>query len=68
MSSIASGSIADEVERAIALRDPDLVQASREIDRTLLRWSLGLTPLERLRACSQATATLDRLRHASVHR
>ena len=43
-------------------------QASREIDRTLLRWSLGLTPLERLRACSQATATLDRLRHASVHR
>lgn len=61
-------SIADDVERAVALRDPDLIAAAREIDRTLLRWSLELTPLERLRACTQATSTLERLRHASRDR
>lgn len=55
----------DELERAIAADDPELVEAAREIDRTLLRWSLSLTPLERLRACSQAAATLARLRNAS---
>jgi len=59
---------ADEVEQAVALRDPDLVEAAREVDQTLLRWSLGLTPLERLRACTQATSTLERLRHASRDR
>ncbi|MBK7830061.1 hypothetical protein [Nannocystis sp.] len=59
---------ANEVEHAVALRDPELVEASHEIDRTLLRWALGLTPLERLRACTQATSTLERLRHASVNR
>ena len=59
---------ANEVEHAVALRDPELVEASHEIDRTLLRWALGLTPLERLRACTQATSTLERLCHASVNR
>lgn len=59
-------STADEVEQAVALRDPELVEAAREVDQTLLRWSLGLTPLERLRACTQATSTLERLRHASL--
>jgi hypothetical protein len=54
----------DEVERAVAAIDPELVAAAHEVDRTLLRWSLGLTPLERLRACTQATGTLERLRHA----
>ncbi len=58
----------DEVEQAVAALDPELVMAAREIDRTLLRWSLGLTPLERLRACTQATGTLERLRHASRDR
>lgn len=59
---------ADEVEQAVALQDPELVEAAREVDQTLLRWSLGLTPLERLRACTQATSTLERLRHASLDR
>ena len=67
MSSLPAPS-ADEVERAVALRDPDLVDAAREVDQTLLRWSLGLTPLERLRACTQATSTLERLCHASRDR
>ncbi len=57
-----------EVERLIAERDPELLEASYEIDRTLLRWSLGLTPLERLRACTQATSTLERLRRAALDR
>lgn len=61
-------SIADEVERAVAAVDPELVEAAREVDRTLIRWSLGLTPLERLRACTRATSTLERLRHASRDR
>ena len=45
--------------------DPDLVEAAREFDQVLLLWSLGLTPLERLRACTQATSTLERLHQAS---
>lgn len=59
---------ADELEQAISAVDPELVEAAREIDRTLLRWSLSLTPLERLRACSRTAATLARLRHASRDR
>lgn len=61
-------STAAELERTIAEQDPDLTKASYEIDRTLLRWSLGLTPIERLRACTQATSTLERLRRASPDR
>lgn len=52
--------LADEVGQAVALRDPELVEAAREVDQTLFRWSLGLTPLERLCACTQATSTLER--------
>lgn len=59
---------ANEVERAVAAEDPELVEASYEVDLTLLRWALGLTPLERLRACTQATETLARLRHATRNR
>ena len=59
-------STADEVERSLAETDPELVEAAREIDRTLLRWSLSLTPMERLHACTQATSTLERLRRASL--
>ena len=56
---------AQELEQWLALRDPDLVEASHEVDRTLLRWSLELTPLERLRACARTTATLERLRRGT---
>lgn len=51
-----------------ALQDPELVEASREVDRTLLRWSLELSPLERLRACTRTTTTLSFLRRGAVTR
>ena len=56
----------EELARRIQARDPDLVAAVDEVDWTLLRWSLGLSPLERIRACSQATRTLGRLRDTAA--
>jgi hypothetical protein len=61
---VSSSPTAHELERVLALRDPDLVEASHEVDRTLLRWSLELTPLERLRACTRTATTLELLRGA----
>lgn len=57
-----------DLERAFAERDPELLEAVQDLDLSLLRWSLGLTPLERLRACSGTTRTLDRLRHGTADR
>ncbi len=59
---------AQELEHSLSLRDPDLVEASYEVDRTLLRWSLELTPLERLRSCTRTTTTLDNLRRGTFPR
>ena len=42
--------------------DPVILQAAREVDPTLLDWALGLSPRERLRACSKATTALGKLR------
>lgn len=42
--------------------DPELIAASREVDRSLLRWALALSPRERLRMCSRAASLLLRLR------
>lgn len=42
--------------------DPELRQARLEVDRSLLRWSKSLSPMDRLRACSNATRALDRFR------
>ena len=50
-----------DLERVLAERDPELVEAVQNVDLSLLRWSLGLTPLERLRACAGTARTLDRL-------
>lgn len=44
--------------------DPLIVEAAREVDGTLLDWALGLSPRERLRACTKATAALEHLREA----
>jgi hypothetical protein len=44
--------------------DPLLRRARREVDQTLLAWARGLSPLERLRACSNASRALDRFRRA----
>ena len=42
--------------------DPLIVQAAREVDRSLLDWALALSPRERLRACTKAGVALARLR------
>lgn len=57
-----------ELERVVAERDPELVAAVAEVDWTLLRWSLSLSPLERLRAASRAASALTRLRHVPAQR
>lgn len=36
-------------------------QAAAEVDRSLLRWALEMSPLERLRACTRAARALARL-------
>lgn len=59
---------AADLERVLAERDPELVEAVQDVDISLLRWSLGLTPLERLRACAGTARTLDRLRHGTADR
>lgn len=59
---------AADLGRVLAERDPELVEAVQDVDLSLLRWSLGLTPLERLRACAGTTRTLDRLRHGTTDR
>lgn len=59
---------AQELEHSLSLRDPDLVEASHEVDRTLLRWSLELTPLERLRSCTCTTTTLENFRRGTFAR
>ncbi|HEY6476696.1 MAG TPA: hypothetical protein VI456_08940 [Polyangia bacterium] len=43
--------------------DPLIVEAAREVDPTLLDWALGLSPRERLRACSNATGALGKFAH-----
>jgi hypothetical protein len=45
----------------VARLDPLLVEAADEVDLGLLRWSLSLTPGDRLRSCSRAAAVLARL-------
>jgi hypothetical protein len=45
--------------------DPLVLESVGDVDYGLLRWSLQLSPRERLRACSRAAATLARLRRAA---
>jgi [ribosomal protein S5]-alanine N-acetyltransferase len=45
--------------------DPLVVEATREVDGTLLDWALSLSPRERLRACSKATAALGKFSDAA---
>ncbi|MCA9550568.1 MAG: hypothetical protein KC933_11070 [Myxococcales bacterium] len=56
----------DEASRALAAVldrvDPELRAAASDVDRTLLAWSMSLSPLERLRASSRAAAALGRFR------
>ena len=51
--------------RLAAETDPHIVDAIEEIDRGLLEWGLTLSPLERLRVCSEALQTLSGFRRVS---
>jgi hypothetical protein len=42
--------------------DEELLAASREVDITLLEWSLSLSWRERLRACTESTRALEKLK------
>ena len=60
-----SGLWTDNAEPATtAGGDASLDQAVQEVDRSLLRWSLGLSPRERLRAATRAGMILTKLRRA----
>ncbi|MCH9685105.1 MAG: hypothetical protein K0V04_26950 [Deltaproteobacteria bacterium] len=65
---MAAEPTSDDLERVLAFVDPELLQAADEVDVSLLRWSLGLTPLERLRACTTTASALDWLRRGSIAR
>ncbi len=54
-------SVADWVARV----DPEVAQAVRDVDRTLLAEAAALSPLDRLRACTRATRGLARFRVAA---
>lgn len=45
--------------------DPLVIQAAREVDRSLLDWALSLSPRQRLRACSNAGLALRRFTSGS---
>ena len=45
--------------------DRELLQASRDVDRSLLRWYLTLSPMQRLEASSSAAAGLYAFRRVS---
>ena len=45
----------------VIVADPEIRAAVQDVDRSLLDWTLGLTPLERLRSASNATRTLKKV-------
>jgi hypothetical protein len=45
--------------------DPLVVQAAREVDHSLLEWTLRLSPRQRLRACTNAGLALSRFKRGS---
>jgi hypothetical protein len=47
-----------EIERYLRETDPEILAAADEVDGGLIEWALGMSPLERARACSRATAAL----------
>jgi hypothetical protein len=46
-------------------RDPELQQIVREVDRSLIRWSIERTPLERLRGATKNLRGLRRFRRVA---
>jgi hypothetical protein len=52
------------VQAALA-RHPELLQLVREVDRSLIRWSLDRSPFERLRGASKSLRGLRRFRRVA---
>lgn len=46
--------------------DPLVIEACKDVDRSLLRWSLSLTPRQRLRACTRATRALSKFKRVQA--
>lgn len=46
--------------------DPKIRAAMRDIDRSLLAWTLSLTPLERLRCATNAARALNRFKRVKT--
>lgn len=46
----------------LAAHDPDVLLAADEVDRSLIRLTLALTPLERVRSAATSAETLARFR------
>jgi hypothetical protein len=44
---------------------PEIAELVREVDRSLLRWSLALDPFERLRILNQRARSLARFEHVA---
>jgi hypothetical protein len=51
--------------QAVLARDPELSQIVREVDRSLIRWSLERPPLERLRAATRRLRGLRRFQRGT---
>lgn len=50
----------------IIVADPKIRAAMRDIDRSLLAWTLSLTPLERLRCATNAARALNRFKRVKT--
>jgi hypothetical protein len=55
-------------QEALLERDPELARLYREVDRSLIRWSLTLSPLERVKALSLRTRALKRFKRVPPDR
>jgi hypothetical protein len=51
--------------QAVLALDPELSQLVREVDRSLIRWSLERAPLERLRAATRSLHGLRRFQRGT---
>jgi hypothetical protein len=52
--------------RPVSSDEDDLEQAAREVDATLLHWSMGLSLRERLRAATRTARMLGRFHRAGT--
>jgi len=58
--------VAPEIAERAVRPVPDIVEAAGEVDGTLLRWTLAMSPLERLRNAVKYGRAATRLRGGSA--